>query len=117
MWPLRCEVHLIPTQVRRLARPQAVPVGHKDHRAVAVTPMVSLGGPEQPFDLGFRQVFAGAQVCIGTTGACDCSLFGGWRDQLQARFDHVFGSSLVVIVLRMHKLRTVSGACVPPGTW
>ena len=77
----RSEVHLIPAQVRRLARPQAVPVGHQDHRAVPVRPTVSLGGLEQPLDLGLRQVFAGTQVGVGTARRGNCSFFGGWRDQ------------------------------------
>jgi hypothetical protein len=44
-------------------------------------PLVAL-----PFDLGLRQVFAGAQVGIGAAGGCDCSYFGGWRDQPEVRF-------------------------------
>jgi hypothetical protein len=47
------EIYLIPTQVRRLACPQAVPVGHQDHGGVAVRPAISLGGMKQPVDLGF----------------------------------------------------------------
>jgi hypothetical protein len=30
-------IHLIPSQVGQLRSPQAVPVGHKDHRGIAVT--------------------------------------------------------------------------------
>jgi len=41
-----------------------VAVGHQDHRSVAVSPSVAVGGLEQPFDLGIRQVFAGAKVGI-----------------------------------------------------
>jgi hypothetical protein len=86
----RVEVDLIPAQVRQLGRSQAMPIGHKDHRAVPVTPAVSLGGLEQSFDLRFRQIFAGSQVGIGTAGGRDCSFFGGWRDQLQVRFGQGF---------------------------
>jgi hypothetical protein len=56
---------------------------HQDHRGVPMSPTVSLGGLEQPFDLGFRQVLAGAQVGIGAAFGFNCSLFGGWRDQLE----------------------------------
>lgn len=55
----------------------------QDHCAVAVGPTVSLGGLEQPLDLGFSRVFAGAQVGIGAAGRCNCSFFGGWRNQLE----------------------------------
>jgi hypothetical protein len=47
-----CEVDLVPAQVRQFAGPEAVAVGHKDHRGVPVGPPVAFGGPEQPFDLG-----------------------------------------------------------------
>ena len=40
-------------------------IGHKDHRGIPVRPTVSLGGRKQPFDLGLRQVFAGAQSAFG----------------------------------------------------
>jgi hypothetical protein len=46
----RGEVDLIPAQVRQLGRSQAMAIGHKDHRAVPVTPAVSLGGLEQSFE-------------------------------------------------------------------
>ena len=59
------EVHLIPPQVHQLGRPQAVPIGCKDHRGVSVTPAVPCGRFRQPFDLGLGQVLAGAQVGIG----------------------------------------------------
>jgi hypothetical protein len=61
----RGEVDLVPAQVGQLARPQAVAIGHKDHGGLPVRPSVGLGDLEQPFDLGFRQVFAGAEVGVG----------------------------------------------------
>ena len=88
----RPEVHLIPAQVHQLGGPQAVPVGHKDHRGVPVAPAVSLGGVHQPLDLGLGQVLAGAQVGVGEPPGRDCSFYGGWRDQLEVRLGHVFGS-------------------------
>ena len=86
----RPEIHLIPPQVHQLGGPQAVPVGHKDHRGVPVAPAVSPGGFHQPLDLGFGQVLAGAQVGIGAPLGPDCSVYGGWRDQLEVPFGHVF---------------------------
>jgi hypothetical protein len=77
----RSEVHLIPAQVGQLAGPETVAIGNKDHRGVAVGPAVALGGPEQPFDLGLRQVFAGAQVSIWGTLRCNCSIYGARSHQ------------------------------------
>ena len=82
------EVHLIPPQVHQFGGPQAVPVGHQDHRGVPVTPTVSRGGFHQPLDLGFRQVLAGAQVGVGGPCGPDCSVYGGWRDQPEVPFGH-----------------------------
>ena len=79
----RGEVHLIPAQVRQFARPEAMTVSHKDHRGVPVGPSVSLGGLEQAFDLGLRQILSGPQVGIGAARGPDCSYFGGWCDQLE----------------------------------
>lgn len=103
----RCEVDLIPAQVRQLGGSQAVPVGHKDHRAVAVPPSVALGGQEQSLDLGLRQVFAGAQVGIGSAPGCNCSFYGGGRDEPERRFGQGFGSLCRITVRIISKLRTV----------
>ena len=86
----RPEVHLVPPQVHQLGRPQAMPVGHKDHRGVPVAPAVSRGGFHQPLDLGLGQVLAGAQVAVGGPLGANCSIYGGWRDQLEVRFGHTF---------------------------
>jgi hypothetical protein len=53
------EVHLIPAQVDQLAGPEAVAVGHQDHRGIPVRPTLSLGGLEQPFNFGLRQIGQG----------------------------------------------------------
>ena len=58
---------------RQLAGPQAVPIGHQDHRGVAVAPAIALGGFQQPLDLGLRQVLAGPQVGVAAALHCDCS--------------------------------------------
>ena len=79
----RSELHLIPTQVHKLRSPQAVPIGHEDHRRVPLAPTVPLGLVHQPLDLGLGQIFAGAQVGIGEPLGGNCSIYGGWRDQLE----------------------------------
>ena len=89
----RSELHLIPAQVHQLGGPQAVPVGHQDHGGVPVAPAVALGGVHQPLDLGLGQVLAGAQVGVGRALGGDCSIYGGWRDQLEVRLGHVFRPS------------------------
>jgi hypothetical protein len=50
------EIDLIPTQVYKLGRPQAVAIGDKDHAGVPVTPAIGLGGIDQPIDLAAGQV-------------------------------------------------------------
>ena len=69
-----------------------MPVGRQDHRGVPVAPAVSRGGFHQPLDLGFRQVLAGAQDCVGGPSGPDCSVYGGWRDQPEVPFGHVLRS-------------------------
>jgi hypothetical protein len=50
------EIDLIPTQVYKLRRPQAVAEGDEDHGSVTMTPAVTLGGIDQPVDLGAGQM-------------------------------------------------------------
>lgn len=96
------EVDLIPAQVGQLAGPEPMPIGHKDHRSVPVRPSVALRGPQQPFDLGLRQVLAGAQVGVGESSGCDCSFFGGWRDEPELRFGQGF------VPLREYTVRIIT---------
>ena len=49
-----------------------------------------LAAVHQPLDLGLGQVLAGAQVGVGEPLGRNCSFYGGWRDQLEVRFGHVF---------------------------
>ena len=51
------EIDLIPTQVDKLGRPQAVAEGHKDHGGIPVTPAIGLGGIEPclPSKVGARR--------------------------------------------------------------
>ena len=53
------EIDLIPAQVDKLGRPQAVAEGDKDHGGIPVTPAIGLGGIDQPIDLGASQVLPG----------------------------------------------------------
>jgi len=57
----RPELDLSPAKVNQLGRPQAVPVGHKDHRGVPMAPTGALGGRQEPFDLSFGQMLAGSR--------------------------------------------------------
>ncbi len=59
-----------------------MPVAHKDHRSVPVPPAVAFGRYHQPLDFGFRQVFPRPQVGVGWPLGRDCSVYGGWRDEL-----------------------------------
>jgi hypothetical protein len=86
----RSEIHLLPPQVHQFGGPQAVPVGHKDHRGVPVPPTVSLGRVHQPLDLGFRQVLTGAEGAVRWPLGLNCSIYGGWRDQPEVPLDHAF---------------------------
>jgi len=69
-----------------------VPVSHQDHRRIPVTPAVSLGRSHQPFDFGFREVLAGAQLAVREPLGGNCSFYGGRRDQLEVRLGHGFRS-------------------------
>lgn len=67
------EVDLVPTQVDQFRCSQAVPVGHKDHRRVAVAVPVALGCFRQAGDLRISQVFAGAELGILRASRRNCS--------------------------------------------
>src|SRR5262245_22620361 len=86
----RGKLDLVPTKVHKLGGPKAVPVGHYDHRGVAVSPTVLPGRRHQPLDLGLGQVLSGAQLAVGGTLGGNCSIYGGWLDQLQVPFGHAF---------------------------
>ena len=87
----RSEVDLIPAEVNKLGGPKAVTIGHQDHRGVPMPPTVLSSGVHEPFDLRFRQVLTGSQVGVRRPPGHDCSIYDGWRDQLQVCFRHVFG--------------------------
>ena len=78
------EIDLIPTQVDKLGRPQAVAEGNKGHGAVTMTPAVTLGGIDQPIDLGAGQVLPGPIDRVRFSPRHrDCSFYDGWRHQFQ----------------------------------
>ena len=58
-------------------------VGDQDHGGIAVAVTVVLGGLPKALHLGFRQVLARSEVRIGKPSRCNCSVFGGRRDQLE----------------------------------
>ena len=82
------EVHLLPPQVDQLRDPEAVAVGHEDHRGVPMAPTVLSGRVHQPLDFGLGQVLAGPQVAIGSPLRGNCSIYDGWRDQPKVPFGH-----------------------------
>ena len=84
------KVDLIPTQIHQLGSSEAVPVGHKDHCAVSMAPSVAPGGRKQSLDLALGQIFPSAQIDIRAAPRCDCSFFGGWRDQPEVGFGQDF---------------------------
>jgi len=78
------EIDLIPAQVYKLGRPQAVAEGDKDHGGIPVTPAIGLGGFNQPIDLGAGQVLPGPIDGVRfTSRRGNCSFYDGWRHQLQ----------------------------------
>ncbi len=70
----RPELHLLPPQIHQLRDPQAVPVGHKDHRSVPMPPTVLSGRVHQPLDLGLGKILAGSQVGVGSPSGPPLSL-------------------------------------------
>jgi hypothetical protein len=81
------EINLIPAQGDQLTHPEALPVGHKDHRGVAMGVAIVLGCPDQPLDLRLGQVFARPKIRVWPTLWRNCSIFDGWRDYAQMRFN------------------------------
>ena len=75
-------------EVDQLGSPQAVPVGDEDHGRVPVAPPVALGRFHEPVDLGLGEVLPAPQLGVGTPPGHDCSVYDGWRDQLEAWFGH-----------------------------
>src|SRR5262245_4947105 len=89
----RGKLNLVPPQIHKLRGPQTMPVGHKSHRGVPVSPTVLPGRVHQPLDLALGKVLAGAQLAVGETLGGNCSIYGGWRDYLQMRFGHAVRGS------------------------
>src|SRR5436305_237604 len=67
-----------------------MPIADKDHRGVPVTPAVAFNGRREPVDLVGSQILARPQVAIGDPFRGNCTVYGGWRDQLEVRLRHRF---------------------------
>ena len=78
------EIDLIPTQVYKLGRSQAVAEGDKDHGGIPVTPAIGPGGIDQPVDLGTGQVLPRPIDRVRFSPRHrNCSIYGGWRHPFQ----------------------------------
>jgi hypothetical protein len=64
--PGAAEFDLRPFQVGDLAGAQAVPVGDEDQRTVAMAVAAAAGRADELFDLGPRQILAGAKRGVGS---------------------------------------------------
>jgi hypothetical protein len=85
------EIDLIPTQVYKLGRPQAVAEGDKDRGGIPVTPAIVPGGRHQALDLGVGQVFPRPLFSVWPTPwHLNCSIYDGWRRWLGGQFHHDF---------------------------
>ena len=82
-------------------------VGHEDYGGIAAALTVAPGRFREPLDLGLGEVFASPQVLVGRPSRGNCSIYGGWRDQLQVPFCHEFRSSKWRTVGIIHIVRTV----------
>ena len=69
-----------------------MPVGHEDHGGVPVAITVAPGRFHEALDLGLGEVFASPQVLVRRPSRGNCSIYGGWRDQLEVAFRHVVRS-------------------------
>jgi hypothetical protein len=56
--------------------------------ASPVTPAVLPGHAHQALDFGLGQVLARAQLAVRETFGGNCSIYGGWRDELEVSFGH-----------------------------
>jgi hypothetical protein len=74
---------------------------------VPVAAEVALGSFDQLGHLGVGKALAGAQLSIGESPRCNCSIFGGWLDQSELRFPHDNQSPLQINCSNNNILRTV----------
>jgi len=61
-------------------------VPDEDHGGGPVTVAVALGRLGETGDLRFRQILAGPQLGIWQPTRRNCSIYGGWLDQLETEF-------------------------------
>jgi hypothetical protein len=57
-----------------------VPIGQEHHQRIAVTMPIGFGCVDQPFNLVWRQVLAGAKVRVLWPVWNDCTIYSAWRD-------------------------------------
>ncbi len=72
-----------------------MPEGHQDHGRVPEAIAVILRRLDQAFDLRLGQMLPRPQLLVGRPFRSNCSIYGGWRDQPQARFGHGIADSVV----------------------
>lgn len=90
------EVHVCPLQVAQFRRAQAVLVAQQDHSRVAVPPSVLGRCGSQALNFLGRQILARPVFAVHSAPRrFDCSLFCGWRHQLELRFCHGNSSLLI----------------------
>ena len=85
----RSEIDLVPVQIDKLGRTQAMPIRDQDHSGVAMTPAVLPSRVHQPINLCRGQILAGSQLAVRWTFRGNCSIYSGWCNQLQVPFCHV----------------------------
>src|SRR5262245_11042359 len=88
------EIDLGPLQIHEFARSEAMPEGHQDHGLVPVRPAIALTALDEPLDLAFGQVLAGAHIGVLGPARRDFPFYGGWRYDSQDWFWHMKQCSL-----------------------
>src|SRR5450756_2988635 len=73
-----------------------MPVGHQNHCRVAMAIPIASAGFNQLFNLSLGQVLSAAELTVRLTPRGNCSVFDGWRDQLQGRLGHSFSPRLLM---------------------
>src|SRR5262245_43028154 len=66
------ELNLLPAQIDKLRRAQAVPEGSQDHGCIAMAVPVRLGRRQEPLDLRLGQMLTGSVCAIGEAPRTNC---------------------------------------------
>src|SRR5215469_5471703 len=67
----------MPFQIAHLRGSQAVTISNQDHRAVAMTMPIALGGIDQPLDLALSEI-----------ATANCEVYRCWRAGIGCLFSH-----------------------------